>query len=107
MLTELPPSFLAHLEGTIVVVEDVPDVPGAASSLAPGEVPLGRYDAAPDGGRRRGTPAAARLTLYRRPLEARATTKLELSILIREVTVLEVADHLGLDDDAIDERGWL
>jgi predicted Zn-dependent protease with MMP-like domain len=107
VLSELPPSFLTHLEDTVILVEDVPDVTGASSPHGPDEVPLARYDAAPPGGRRGRAPVAAQLTLYRRPLEARATSKLELSALVREVTVLEVADHLGIDDDAIEELGWL
>jgi predicted Zn-dependent protease with MMP-like domain len=106
VLAELPPSFLTHLEDTLVVVEDVPDVAGEPPPHPADEVPLARYDAATHGGRRERAPAA-QLRLYRRPLEARATSKLELSGLVREVIVLEVADHLGLDDDAIDELGWL
>jgi predicted Zn-dependent protease with MMP-like domain len=107
VLAELPASFLTHLEETVILVEDVPDVPGAASTHGPDEVPLARYDAGAPTDPRGRTRTPARLILYRRPLEARATSKLELSALVREITVLEVADHLGIDDDAIDEQGWL
>jgi predicted Zn-dependent protease with MMP-like domain len=102
-LAELPPSFLEHLDGTTIVVEDVPPVPGDGDA---GEVALAAYDTAPVRGRGRRAPGHL-LTLYRRPLEARATSKRDLAAIVREVTVLEVAEHLGIDDDQIDDLGWL
>jgi predicted Zn-dependent protease with MMP-like domain len=102
-LAELPPSFLEHLDGTTIVVEDVPPVPNGDDA---GEVPLATYAAAPGRGGGRRAPGHL-LTLYRRPLEARATSKRDLAAIVREITVLEVADHLGIDDDQLDDLGWL
>lgn len=72
------------------------------------EVLLGRYDASePASARRRGRQQPTdRLILYRRPLEARARSKPELVELVREVAIHEVAHHLGIDDDDIEEFGW-
>lgn len=47
-----------------------------------------------------------RLVLYRRPLEARARNRTELTELLRRVVVHELARQLGIDEDGIEERGW-
>jgi predicted Zn-dependent protease with MMP-like domain len=44
--------------------------------------------------------------LFRRPLELRAASKLDLIDLVRETLVHELAHPLGIDDDGIDELGW-
>jgi predicted Zn-dependent protease with MMP-like domain len=106
-LAELPDSFHEHLAGALVLVDDVPtvdadDTDAAFTTFEPGrEAPRTRR------GRTSGTPVPARLKTYRRPIEARATSKADLADLVRELVVLEVADHLGLDEDDLDELGWL
>ncbi len=77
------------LDDLEIAVEDVPP-----SDPAPWEhsVPLGRLFPA-DGGH------AARVVLYRRPLETRATTAEELSSMVHEVLAEQVASMLGLDPD--------
>ncbi len=95
---ELPPFILGHLQNVAIVVEDVP--PGD-------EVLLGLYEGVPrtvrDGFL---PPLPDRITLYRRPLEARALHKDELMHLIIETLVHEIAHHVGIDDDRLDELGW-
>jgi len=46
--------------------------------------------------------APARVVVYRRPLEARAANRTELSELVREVVVEQVAGLLGMDPDEVD-----
>jgi predicted Zn-dependent protease with MMP-like domain len=89
-MTSLPPSLLAHLDAVDVVVDEVPPDDE-------GDVPLGRWAT---------TATGDRLVLFRRPLEARARDRSELTELIRETVVLEVAAHLGIDDDRLDDLGW-
>lgn len=97
-LTELPPFVLDHLENVAVVVEEVPPVD---------EVLLGLYEGVPRTERDGWLPSLPdRITLYRRPLEARARTRGELSYIIAETLVHEVAHHVGIDDDRLDELGW-
>jgi predicted Zn-dependent protease with MMP-like domain len=100
-----------ELEGVEFAVEDVPPVPpgGVDPALEPdvvadetagGAVPLGRllpptYD---DRGRR----TAARVVVYRRPLEARAVDRLDLADLVHDVVVDQVARLLGKDPDEVD-----
>jgi predicted Zn-dependent protease with MMP-like domain len=114
-VTTLPPELLRELDRVQLWVEDVPpDRPEDAE--AP---PLGRYEVAAavpgptgpsagaaTGDARRRTAGTDRLVLYRRPLELRATSKVDLAELVRFTVVHELAHHLGIDDDRLDELGW-
>jgi predicted Zn-dependent protease with MMP-like domain len=98
----LPEELMVHLDGTQLVIEDLPP----ASEHGEGEVPLGTYRG-PDaelGPDRR--PLPQRVTVYRRPIEARATSRAEVVELVRLTVLHEVAHHLGIDDDRLDELGW-
>jgi predicted Zn-dependent protease with MMP-like domain len=102
VLAELPGAVLDHLQQVELRLADVPPTP------APGEIEevlLARYEPAGPTGRAIRTPA--RLTLYRRPIEARAHSKPELIALLREVLVRETARQLGIDDDGLEDLGWL
>ncbi|MEV0666988.1 metallopeptidase family protein [Actinomadura luteofluorescens] len=72
-------------------VEEVPEV----EPLFDGPVPLGQT--LPGAGDR-----PVRIVVYRRPVEARAAGEAELSQLIRELLVEEVADLLGLSPESVD-----
>src|SRR3954470_2288880 len=82
-------------------VEDVPPLPAAASDHP--AIPLAR--AFPPAGRR-----AARIVIYRRPLEARAMDREELGDLVHDVVVEHVAELLGLEPETVDPgysgHGW-
>ncbi|MBW3615999.1 MAG: metallopeptidase family protein [Actinobacteria bacterium] len=67
---------------------------------AGGAVPLGRL--LPAGTDSRGRPTAARVVVYRRPLEARAADRTELAELVHDVVVDQVARLLQLDPDEVD-----
>lgn len=72
--------------------EDVPQLPAEWSEEP---MPFGSLIAA--------TPTSpARIVLFRRPIEMRATTRRELAALVREVVVEHLADLLGRDPDEID-----
>ncbi|WP_339155379.1 metallopeptidase family protein [Actinomadura luteofluorescens] len=72
-------------------VEQVPEVEPRFG----GPIPLGQTLPG-DGGR------PVRIVVYRRPVEARAADEAELSQLIRELLVEEVADLLGLSPESVD-----
>lgn len=98
----------SELTGLDVAVDEVPDLGDAPENPAAldvnvvtdREVPLARL--VPPGIDRRGAPTRARIVLYRRPLEARAADSLELTDLVHEVLVEQIATYLGLDPDTID-----
>lgn len=91
-----------------IAVDDVPEVTDCDPStvtwgsevVADGNVPLALL--VPAGVDRAGLPTRARIVLYRRPLETRAHDELELSDLVHEVLVEQVANYLGVDPDTID-----
>lgn len=90
-----------------VAVDDVPEIHDVPSAGPPPEgvlsdsgVPLARL--VPAGVDRRGMPTRARIVLYRRPLEARAKDGHDLSELVHDVLVEQVASYLGLDPEVID-----
>jgi len=97
-----------QLEGVEFAVEDVPAVPTdpvydpdvVADETAGGAVPLGRLlPAAVDA---RGEASPPRIVVYRRPLEARAADRADLSDLVHDVVVDQVARLLGMDPDEVD-----
>jgi predicted Zn-dependent protease with MMP-like domain len=104
-LRTVPGRLLEHLQQVEIRIADVPPPDPFGSG---DEVLLGRYDAGepPSVRRRQPQQRADRLILYRRPLEARARSKPELVELVREVVIHEIAHHLGMDDDDIEELGW-
>lgn len=87
-----------------VAVDDVPEVdedPGPTDGvLLDGVVPLSRL--VPAGVDRAGLPTRARILLYRRPLEARAKDPADLSDLVHDVLVEQVAAYLNVEPDIID-----
>jgi predicted Zn-dependent protease with MMP-like domain len=103
-IASLPSQLLHYLDDVEVSVEPIPprDPLGAGDQLL-----LGRYQGGPTPEHGRGSAAVPdRLTLYRRPLEARARNKQELAELVRETVVHEIAHHFGIDDDRLGDLGW-
>lgn len=77
------------LDGLEIAVEEVPPAEPAPWEVG---VPLGRLFPAEPGHR-------ARVVLYRRPLETRATSADELASMVHEVLAEQVASMLGLNPD--------
>jgi len=82
-----------ELDGVEFAVEDVP--PSDPAPWERGEVPLGRLFPAQGA-------LAARVVVYRRPLETRATDRLVLAAMVHEVVVEQVAHLLDLDPYQVD-----
>lgn len=100
----LPEDLLGYLDNVQIVIDDVPppDVDGIGE-----EILLGLYEGVPR--TERGFDPVLlpdRITLYRRPIEARARTIAELTTVVQETVVHEIAHHFGIDDDRLDELGW-
>ncbi|HEY7225739.1 MAG TPA: metallopeptidase family protein [Micromonosporaceae bacterium] len=97
---ELEQRYSRELAEVEFAVEDVPpdlDVFDSAV-LDDGEVPLAQLQTA-----RPGRPgAAARIVLYRRPLELRASHRDDLADLVHDVIIEQVANLLGVDPEDID-----
>jgi predicted Zn-dependent protease with MMP-like domain len=95
-LAELPDPVLGHLRHVELRLADVPPAPDPGVDE---ELLLARYEASET--------ASDRLTLFRRPIEMRAHSKPELLTLLREVLIREVAHQLGIDEDGLDDLGWV
>jgi predicted Zn-dependent protease with MMP-like domain len=97
-----------ELENLDIAVDEVPEVTDCdpttvtwgSDVVEDGKVPLARL--IPAGVDRAGLPTRARIVLYRRPLETRAHDGGDLSDLVHEVLVEQVASYLGIDPDIID-----
>ncbi|MGH3909974.1 MAG: metallopeptidase family protein [Pseudonocardiaceae bacterium] len=97
-----------QLDQLDVAVDEVPEItdcdPATVSwgsdVVEDGKVPLARL--VPVGVDAAGLPTRARIVLYRRPLETRAQDGGDLSDLVHEVLVEQIASYLGVDPDAID-----
>lgn len=97
-----------ELTGLDIAVDEVPEVdpPGGhpaatdTSLVTDRDVPLAQL--VPAGVDGRGVPTRARIVLYRHPLEARAADTIELTELVHEVLIEQVATYLGVDPDTID-----
>ena len=93
-----------------VAVDDVPevavshpeDVHWGEDVVQDGNVPLAKL--VPAGVDGAGLPTRARIVLYRRPLEARAAHGADLTDLLHDVLVEQVASYLGLDPDTVDDN---
>lgn len=101
-LETIPPALLDQLDNVEITVEETPAHLGFVD-----EVLLGVYQGIP---RTERHPDAAwlpdRITVFRRPHELRSRSRAELADLVRETIVHEIAHHLGIDDDRLDELGW-
>ena len=100
--------WYTELERLDVAVDEVPEITDCdpatvtwgSDVVEDGKVPLARL--IPAGVDRAGLPTRARIVLYRRPLENRAQGGGDLSDLVHEVLVEQVASYLGVDPDLID-----
>lgn len=84
-LTLLPAAVDEHAGKAELVLADVP-----ADDTDPADVPLARFERTP-GDR------PDRLVVFRRPVESRATSRDELTEVLRIAVAEAVADELGLD----------
>ncbi|MFA5891628.1 MAG: metallopeptidase family protein [Actinomycetota bacterium] len=94
----LPEEISAAMSNVAVVVED---------GGAPKDT-LGLYQGIPQPDRDAGYTGALPdvITIYRRPIEARARTPEELADEVRTTVFHEVAHHFGIDDERLRELGW-
>lgn len=103
-IATLPRDLLAYLDNVQVTVQDVPPADPTSERE---QLVLGLYQGVPRVERDRGAGHRPdRITLFRRPLEARAHDKRDLADLVQETVVHEVARHFGIDDDRLNELGW-
>ncbi len=106
-LAEIPGPFDAALREVAVVIEDEPNVDQLLDNgLGPDDTLYGLYEGVPR------TEYAAdwaispnRITLFRWPLEDDFPDPADLEAEVRKTVIHELAHHLGIDDERLDELG--
>ena len=100
-VARLEPRWESELSSVEFAVQEVPEAEELADDA--GEIPLARViPGTPDSGDPNRPATPVRIVIYRRPLLARAENDDELSDLVFEVVVEELARALGIDPDSID-----
>ncbi|HEU4363762.1 MAG TPA: metallopeptidase family protein [Mycobacterium sp.] len=97
-----------RVSGLDVAVDEIPritardpdNVQWPPEVIADGPIPLARL--IPAGVDVRGNPTRARIMLFRKPIEQRVNDGLELSELLHEILVAQVATYLDVEPSVID-----
>ena len=106
-LAAIPPPYSDALQDVAILIEDEPSPQQLAENgLEPDDALYGLYEGVPR------TEYAAdwsaspnRITLFRLPLEDDFPDAEELEYEVRLTVLHELAHHLGIDDDRLDELG--
>ena len=102
----LPDEFIARLENIDVVVEDWPTGNQLARlGLKHGETLLGLYEGVPltKRGRYYGLVPPDKITIFRRPIEAKCRYDAEITAEIQKVVKHEIAHHFGISDAKLEQ----
>lgn len=106
-LAGVPEPFASHLATVAVVIEDEPSAEvRRAEGLHPDETLYGYYEGTPrTAWAADEVPLPNKITIYRLPLEEDFADPIELEDEVRRTVIHEIAHHLGIDDDRLDELG--
>ena len=106
-LASIPMPFAAALDDVAIVIADDPSAEQRRENeLAPDDTLYGLYEGVPRTEYGADWSAAPnRITLFRLPLEEDFADPLELAEEVRITVIHELAHHLGIDDDRLDELG--
>jgi predicted Zn-dependent protease with MMP-like domain len=102
----IPDPFRAALADVAIVIDDEPTQQRRENELADDEMLYGLYEGVPRteyGADWAGV--ANRITLFRLPLEEDFADPDDLADEVRITVIHELAHHLGIDDDRLDELG--
>jgi predicted Zn-dependent protease with MMP-like domain len=106
-LADIPTPYSDALREVAIVVEDEPSAEQKAENgIEPWDSMYGLYEGVPRV--EYGADWAAspnRITLFRLPLEEDFPDRVELEAEVRMTVLHELAHHLGIDDDRLDELG--
>jgi predicted Zn-dependent protease with MMP-like domain len=103
-LEEIPEEFLSQIDNLVVIVEDRPSpeqdpdgdgLLGLYEGVSLAERGIDYYGVMPD-----------QITVFREPHLSLGLNRSDLIEEIRRTVLHEIAHHLGIDDDRLDELGW-
>lgn len=102
----LPKEFIARLENIDVVVEDWPTVDQLTrAGLRHGQTLLGLYEGVPltKRGRGYGLVPPDKITIFKKPIEAKCRHDAEITAEIHRVVKHEIAHHFGIGDARLEQ----
>lgn len=104
----IPMPFAAALDEVAIVIEDEPTPDQIErNELGPGETLYGLYDGVPrTAWGADWAPVPDRITIFRLPLEADFPDPDDLADEVWSTVIHELAHHLGIDDERLDELGY-
>jgi predicted Zn-dependent protease with MMP-like domain len=107
-LDGLPSRIVAMLDNVDVVVEDEPSPHQLADAESDDGELFGLYEGTPLTERTSGYTMVLpdKITVFRGPLERAFRSNGELARQVRITVVHELAHHVGLDEDTLEEAGW-
>jgi predicted Zn-dependent protease with MMP-like domain len=107
-LAGIPEPFRSALEEVAIVIDDVPTPDQRRENELPdGEMLYGLYEGVPRTAYGSDWVAMPnRITLFRLPLEEDFADPDDLAEEVRLTVIHELAHHLGIDDDRLDELGY-
>ena len=103
-LDDLPLEFQSRLENVDVVVEDYPTSRQLGSTKLRGHAQLlGLYEGVPQTkrGRHYGTAVPDKITIFQKPIEAKARSDKEIEMEIQRVVCHEIAHHFGSSEETL------
>jgi len=106
-LAGIPMPFAAALDEVAIVISDEPSPEQRRENrLAPDETLYGLYDGTPrTSWGADDVPFPNAITIFRLPLEEDFPDPLDLEDEVRITVIHELAHHLGIDDDRLEELG--
>lgn len=104
-LDSIPEEFHPDTHNVAVIIADEPDARQRRENEHPDEL-LGLYEGVPRTERFSGEPFLPdRITIFRRAIERISASPARQRQIIRDTVVHEVAHHLGISDERLDELG--
>jgi len=103
-INELPPEFQGRLENVDIIVEDYPTSRQLDSNKVGEQMHLlGLYEGIPQASRgsHYGMVAPDKITIFQKPIEARARTDKEIEKEIQRVVRHEIAHHFGSSEETL------
>jgi predicted Zn-dependent protease with MMP-like domain len=103
----IPMPFAAALEDVAIVIEDEPSpAQRRENELGPDDTLYGLYEGTPrTAWGADDVPLPNKITVFRLPLEEDFPDPLELEEEVRVTVIHELAHHLGIDDERLEELG--
>ncbi len=103
-IERLPPEFQRKLENVDIVIQDWPtDMQVRRARLARRAQLLGLYEGVPQTkrGRSYGLVLPDKISIFKKPIEARCRSEGDVEALVEEVVRHELAHHFGMDEKTL------